>query len=65
MKTTFVYTYKSYDIINDIEPIRYMATMEYITERKLTPIVEGKMEVPVSSLDPEGRYIATEAKSQP
>lgn len=62
MEKVPVYPYKGYSIISDKEPIRYMATMEYITERKLTPIIEGMLEVPRSSLDPEGRYIAKAAK---
>ena len=53
-----VYRYEGYDIKTD-QTINHgrFATMKYINERKLTPLLKDILEVFESDLDPEGRYI--------
>lgn len=55
-----VYEYEGYNIVDDKAKIR-MATLEYIRMCKLKPIMQSTLAISRSCLDPEGRYIGTEA----
>jgi hypothetical protein len=62
MKKVTVYNYEGYSVVKD-EYINHgkWATMEYINARPpLIAIKENMLEVPISSLDSEGRYIKDE-----
>ena len=63
MTTVSVYNYDGFSIVKGVN-INHgtFATIEFITKNKLTPILKSKMEVPISRLDVDGRYIDLEAK---
>lgn len=58
MKTVTVYNYEGFSITKGVNISHgTFATIEFITVHKLTPILESKLEVPLSSVDADGRYI--------
>ena len=58
MEKITVYNYEAFSITAG-KTINHgtFATMEFITKSKLTAVIEKRLEVPPSSIDPDGRYI--------